>query len=76
MGASEGKRKHHLVCLRIVCVHPKKLEVSDYAMQIMSTLLNFVSEVRWGLIQNRDEVWVKVLRSKYQCESATSARML
>lgn len=31
------------------------------------SIFAFMSKLGWGLIHNHDKLWVKVLRSKYQC---------
>ena len=64
-GATEGKRKLHLCSWRDVC-KPKKAGGLGlrYAKDSNIALL---SKLGWSLIHNRDELWVKILRSRYGC---------
>ena len=48
--------------------HPKGAEGLGLRHAKTSNLA-FMSKLGWGLIYNRDDLWVKVLRGKYSCGS-------
>ena len=64
-GAIEGKKKIHLCKWDDVC-RPKRIGGLGLQHAKYSNLA-FMAKLGWGLVHQRDELWVKVLRSKYGC---------
>ena len=62
-----GKRKLHLCKWDNIC-KPKTMSSLSLCHAEDSNLA-FMTKLAWSLVQNRDELWVKVLCSKYQCGS-------
>ncbi|XP_028786509.1 uncharacterized protein LOC114742412 [Neltuma alba] len=66
-GSSEGHRKPHLVAWDKVCT-PKKnggLGLKHLRHQNQA----YMAKLGWNLINRRDALWVKVIRTKYRCGS-------
>ena len=63
-GKSEGRRKKHLCNWDRVCT--PKLANGSGLCQSQHMNAAFLSKMGWGLIQNRDDLWAKVLRNKYK----------
>ena len=66
-GAVGGKKKLHLCKWDLIC-KPKTAGGLSLRYTKDSNLA-FMTKLGWNLVQNRDELWVKVLRSKYKCGS-------
>ena len=64
-GADSSNRKIHLCSWERIC-EPKNIGgLSLRNSQLMNWA--FMQKVGWGLINDRDELWVQVIRSRYSC---------
>ena len=64
-GETEGIRKLHLVAWDKICQEKK---IGGLGLRHARNVnLSFMSKLGWGLIHKRDELWVQVLRSRYNC---------
>lgn len=64
-GSSQDHRKVHLVSWKEVC----KPKLDGGLGMRQSTLLNTANmmKVGWNIMNKKDDLWVRVIRSKYGC---------
>lgn len=66
-GSTVEKRKCHLVSWEKVC---KPKEAGGLGFRNMKTLNQaYILKLAWQLINERDKLWVQIMRAKYQCGS-------
>lgn len=66
-GSSVDRRKCHLVSWEKLC---KPKEVGGVGFRSMGILNQaYVMKLAWQLMNDRDKLWVRIMRAKYQCGS-------
>lgn len=64
-GSTAEKKKTHLVAWDVVCKEKRKGGLGLRHMKMQNQALCLKGG--WGLIKKKDELWAKVIRSKYKC---------
>ena len=64
-GSSQDKRKPHLVAWDSVCKPKSEGGFGLRKMKVQNKA--YMMKLGWKLMNRRDDLWVKVIRSKYKC---------
>ena len=66
-GALKTKKKAHVVKWNMVCKPKNKCGLGLWYLK--ETNVAFIAKIGWGLITKKEDLWVWVLKAKYNCGS-------